>query len=454
MDRKKAIKLFGIFLILMLLFTILSRSADSLTIARVQVRSPGKQVITHTVSGSGTVSSETEEAVFVLANQKIKKVYIEEGSRVQKGDILFEVDMDTLQEQIDSQERQVKQQQLTNGDAASSQSVQEEQQQRELARAREDYQTAQSQGDAAVARAQEEVDIAYQRLEEYYQSQQGFQAEDEPQTDDNSQRNALEDEIRAKEQALEDAIASRDTSLQEAARKIEDAQAAQASDSTEEIGQLDQEGKEVTLQKLQKLQAADGKIYAETEGTVTALNLHAGEVSSDGAALLLAGTGTGCQFVAPVNQEDEKYVEEGAAVTLTGPSELEDLEELTVAQVVSGENENGETVKNLVVNLPEGVGQIGQAADYAVTKNSKTYDICLPVSALQQDDNGYFVYVAEEASSVLGEEQVVRKHTVTVLEKNESYVALSEDSLNTSQKVIVYADREIQEGSRVRFMEE
>ena len=95
MGRKKAIKLFGIFLILMLLFTILSRSADSLTIARVQVRSPGKQVITHTVSGSGTVTSETEEAVFVLANQKIKKVYIKEGSRVQKGDVLFEVDLDT-----------------------------------------------------------------------------------------------------------------------------------------------------------------------------------------------------------------------------------------------------------------------------------------------------------------------------------------------------------------------
>lgn len=454
MNRRKALQLFGIFFVLMLLFTILSRSADSLTIARVQVKSPGKQMITHTVSGSGRVVSKTEEAIFVLPNQKIKRVYVEEGTRVQKGDLLFQVDMQTLKEQIAAQDRLVEQQELTNGDAASSQSVKQEQTNREIARAQEDYQTAQIQGDAAVARAQEEVDIAYQRLNEYYQSQKGFQAEGEEGTNDSSQLNALQDDIRAKEQALEEAIAARDTSMQEASRKIEDAQASQARDSTREIGQLDQEEKEVSLQKLQKLQKAEGKIYAETEGVVTALNLHAGEVSGEAAALLVAPADSGYQFVAEISKDDEKYVETGASVKFTGPSTLEEEENLTVSALITGENENGEIVKQLVVDLPDTVDEIGQTADFEVEKKSATYDICLPIAALQQEDSGYFVYVVEDSSSVLGEEQVIRKHTVSVLEKNESYVALSEDSLNTSQQVIVYADREIQDGSRVRIMEE
>ena len=48
---------------------------------------------------------------------------------------------------------------------------------------------------------------------------------------------------------------------------------------------------------------------------------------------------------------------------------------------------------------------------------------------------------------------MVRKAFVTVKEKDESWAALQEGSLSTSQKVITGTDREIDDGSRIRLQE-
>ena len=53
----------------------------------------------------------------------------------------------------------------------------------------------------------------------------------------------------------------------------------------------------------------------------------------------------------------------------------------------------------------------------------------------------------------MGKEMVVRKVNVTVIEKNESYAALTEGALTSDQKIIVNSNKEIQEGSRVRIQE-
>ncbi|MGI6070664.1 MAG: efflux RND transporter periplasmic adaptor subunit [Blautia sp.] len=454
MNRKKAMEMFGIFFALMLIFTVLSRAADSLTVARVQVKTPGRQVITHTVAGSGKVTGSEEEAVFMEADQKIRKMYVEEGSRVKAGDVLLEVDMDKLEEQIKSREREVSQQDLSTGDAASKLDVQGQKKSTDLARAQEDYEDTVSQENAAVANAQAEVDVAYERLNEFYQSQEGFHAEDETEPPDSSQINALLDDIRAKEQALEAAVTKRDESIKEAARKIEDAKISEGRDSSVEIGKLQQEEKDMALDKLKNLKEKGGKVYAPTDGTITKLNVHTGEVSTEGAVLLMVEEKTAFQFEAPIAEEDEKYVEKGAAVTLEGPKVLEEQKDLTVTNIVTSEDESGSKIRKLVVSLPANVGDIGDAAEYTVKKESKTYEICVPVSALRQENGKYFVYVMEERNSVLGEELAVRKNPVDVLEKNESYAALAEGGLNSQQKIIVNTDREIQDGSRVRLVEE
>ena len=66
MRQKKMIKWFGIFLAVMLAFTILSRAADSVSVAQVQVKTLQNQIVTHKVSGIGKVEGIREQAVFTL----------------------------------------------------------------------------------------------------------------------------------------------------------------------------------------------------------------------------------------------------------------------------------------------------------------------------------------------------------------------------------------------------
>lgn len=97
--------------------------------------------------------------------------------------------------------------------------------------------------------------------------------------------------------------------------------------------------------------------------------------------------------------------------------------------------------------------EISETGEAVIQKESQAYQTCIPLSALNEEQGRYFVYVAEEEESVMGKEMVVRKVNVTVIEKNESYAALTEGALTSDQKIIVNSNKEIQEGSRVRIQE-
>lgn len=79
MRREKLLKWIAVFFCAMLLFTFLSRAADSVSVARVQASTIQNQMITHQVSGSGTIEGTQEEAVFTLENQKVAQVLVQAG---------------------------------------------------------------------------------------------------------------------------------------------------------------------------------------------------------------------------------------------------------------------------------------------------------------------------------------------------------------------------------------
>ena len=47
--RKKVIHAAAAFLIIMLIFTVLSRAADSVNVIQIQIKSPSNQMVTHVV---------------------------------------------------------------------------------------------------------------------------------------------------------------------------------------------------------------------------------------------------------------------------------------------------------------------------------------------------------------------------------------------------------------------
>lgn len=100
MDRKKVMKLFGGFLAVMLVFTILSRAVSGASMARVETVRISPGTIEHKVTAIGRVQAGKETAVYTESGQRVKEICVQEGKSVKAGDVLFLIDMEELEEQI------------------------------------------------------------------------------------------------------------------------------------------------------------------------------------------------------------------------------------------------------------------------------------------------------------------------------------------------------------------
>ena len=108
MDKqRKLVKWIVIFFAAMLVFTFLSRAADSLNVANVDTKKMQNQVIAHNVKGTGKVEGTKEQAVFVLAGQMVEQVFAKEGQNVKKGETLFVLNQDTLQETMEKKQMEI-----------------------------------------------------------------------------------------------------------------------------------------------------------------------------------------------------------------------------------------------------------------------------------------------------------------------------------------------------------
>ena len=263
MKKAKLIRILAGFFALMLLFTFLSRAADSVNVAQVEIKTVQNQVITHEVTGTGKVLGTRERAVFTQEGQKVQQVYVQEGQTVKKGDVLLKFSEKYLEKTIKEKQDSIKVLQGKIDDLISAQSVNQQKKNNDLSSAQENYNSAVSSGNYSVQTAQNEAAIARQRLQDYY-AQRDAQKENVPDEDkfsdssefddpgnntsdntnnsdgqDNSQEQTLIDDIRAKEQAVNDAMISRSKDVQSAGQEVRDAQIGDASDSTLENRQTE-----------------------------------------------------------------------------------------------------------------------------------------------------------------------------------------------------------------------
>ncbi|MDO5539488.1 MAG: biotin/lipoyl-binding protein [Eubacteriales bacterium] len=169
--KRKIMGFFAGFLALMLMFTFLSRAADSMTIAKVTVKKAERGKIPHQVTGSGKVVQNREQAVSTLAGQTVKTIYVEEGQQVEKGDVLFEIDLESLKEQILNQKQEMKKADLTSQDKESDRDAKAYKDALSQNRAVEDYNVAAGKGNTSVGRAAAELNSAKKKLKSLEQNE-------------------------------------------------------------------------------------------------------------------------------------------------------------------------------------------------------------------------------------------------------------------------------------------
>ncbi|MCI8484200.1 MAG: biotin/lipoyl-binding protein [Lachnospiraceae bacterium] len=515
MDRKKVFGIFGGFLAVMLVFTILSRAVSGASMARVETVKAKGGIIEHRVSGSGKIEAGKEIAVYTENGQRVKEICVEEGQKVEKGDLLFTVDLEELEEQILALQQELEKEKLQNQDLQSAGNLEQKTWETNRNRAAEDYNAAVADGEKAVIQAKAEWDRAEQELHAFLQSQsdhlstdqmqrvnpdlangtqeapdgdsnaeegqknsadgdnrEGSQDQNKEEKDQNqnqgqtpeqetnaaqekaeweAQKAQLEQAAAEAKAAYEAALSARAENVKATARALEDASRQPASDSTLKQNEITRQQQELALNKLQSLKKIEGKITAPVQGIVTQIAITTGDFTTEGTAIRLADTSQGNRLTAVVDKSNEKYLSKGSPVNISVSGKKEEISDYTVTNVT--ENEEDPNLLDVVIDLPPGVLEAGMMADIEVVQKSEEYSTVIPVQALHEEQSGTFILVVQEEQGVMGTELAVKRLEVNVLDKNSAYAALEEGLLSGDQEIISSSSRVIEDGSRVRKKE-
>lgn len=196
MNRSRLIRITAAFFAVMLCFTILSRAADQAGIAAVQVQKPESRMILHTVTAAGKVVQNREVAIVTEPDERVVEITVEKGQKVAKGDLLFTIDTELLQEKILNQRQEIEKQKLQLGDAGSQQDVRAAQKANDQASAAEQYSLSTKKAQVQVSRAKRDLDAAKQALTDYRKkNESGSTATDN--TVEETLQNALEEKTAA-----------------------------------------------------------------------------------------------------------------------------------------------------------------------------------------------------------------------------------------------------------------
>lgn len=447
MDKKRLMKWFGSFFAVMFLFTVVSRAADSVNVAQIQTKTLQNQIITHEVRGSGRVEGTREYAVFAREGQLVERIFVQEGQAVKKGDVLLKLSGARLKKTIKEKEDEIRVLTLKARDLESAAQVEKRKKSAALNRARENYNTAVVSGDIRVSNAWQEVEAARQKLADYYALREGEFTDG---TEDRAQEQALKEEIRMKETAVTQARMERNREVRSSGREIEDAKMVEASDGTYENVKKELEDAKEELNVLQKILKRKGKIISPVNGVIKTIRTSTGSGTTEEAAVILYETKGSLRLEGVVDKDDLKYAEIGGKVMLKGSSTKEEVS--GVIRTIK-EDENDKERRIISVEIPEGALLIGENADFIISQDAGPYNSCIPLSALVEESGRYFVYVVEDKDTILGEVPSARKVEVTLKDRNLKFAAVDEGMLTDKQKIIVYSDREISNGSRVRLLE-
>ena len=562
--KKKLIGAAGMFFAVMLIFTILSRAADSVNVIQIQVKNPQNQMVTHEVTGTGKVEGSQEMAVFVQENLQVEQVLVHAGETVKKGDALMKLSSESISSAAKELENKIKTLEGQVKDLESQKSVDNQKRASEQSWAENSYALAAQSGNVSVDNARAEVNVARQRLEEFYQEREaaaqeknemaGFTSDDtgeaadgagesepsensfesggeteivleeaqqddtdysiatqsgnetldgssqlsdngeleenfgEPANldaeasfsqsdnsasndsaaspdssgtssssdagstqDDSATEKALQDDLRAKQEALNEVIAGRNQTLASAGKNISDANAPQASDSTLENTKRELENTKEDLEKVTLLQDAGGIITAPSDSVLKSLSVQTGDITGQGAAAVLYLLDDDFRMTGSISKENLKYIDTGMDVQITDNNN-NDISGATVESIT--EDEEDSDIRNLSILLPKDSLSIGQTAQFSISKDAGPYDCCVPLTALYEENGQNYVYVTDTENTVLGTVLVARQVFVTVKDKNQTTAALESGSISSGQQVIVSANRELKDGSRVRLTED
>lgn len=225
----KAVKALAGFLILMFLLTILSRAADSLTIAKVTASAATGGVISHNIEVDGNITPNKDIAISTSANIKISSVEATEGKTVKKGDLLIQLDTADLKKKLLKAQKELQVAKATASDKKANEAIAADTKSKSLQRTYEDYNQTVADANDSVSKAKSDMNEAWNAYDTYKNSNSNSGETDTTVSD------SLEKTVEEKQLAYDKAVANLDGVEKVIEEEIKKAESGNSTLTPEEI---------------------------------------------------------------------------------------------------------------------------------------------------------------------------------------------------------------------------
>lgn len=447
-----------------------------------------KGEITSTLDTSGTIASEVTKVYASPVNAQVLDVPAEAGGKVQKGEYLLTYDTTSLQKSYDIAELQAKAENATSNDSLEK----SKESAADMASSASDIASLQGQIDALNAEinslqsqatnnelASNDNAAVNEKITKLQTELEGIKAqiasleakkEKEELSDKeaknlkelNKEQKEKEKEIKKQQKSLNDtkSIANSQTTIQaqltqknsqladlqsklaEAQSKNTAAEAGVLSDAAKaNIDYTKQAGKLTLEQTADSLSKAKAGIVADFDGIVTQVDISAGSMAAEGSPLLTLASANDLCVEIPVSKYNLVNIEIGQKATVTF-QDKDYTGEVNYISKVAQKAESGAALVTVKVHIdtPDDNLVLGLDAKVKIDLGSVENVIKVPVSAVNSDTSGDFVYVVEDNI-------VVRKAVTTGMASKEEMEIKS--GLSEGEKVITTIDATIIEGMQV-----
>lgn len=451
MKRRETYKKMLIYFFLaMLVFTVVSRAADSLTVPCVSVQHPNSGKLEYQIKGKGKIEI-TEKKTYLIPEGYLVEQCKSDGSRVEKGDVLVQFQLDQVKKKkqecaLALEKARVTLEQSKLGAELDAWVPQTDAAQRALEYARQDL------------AKEEQKQPVVGSISAQTEDQEG-QIEN-PQTDE-SALDLAKKSLRDAQDAYEDAQKN------DAVTRENNEKSLQNSALTIKLQELDVKEAQKNLRAVNRLWKNKGCIKAKKEGIFFNTLLQAGSMTS-GSEYVSIGS-SGYALSAEISKEDMEKLKLGDSiqVKMNGAEEIEaEIDSLTQQQKTQGDagqqaedatgmdsQEEGTETYLLHAKLPDSLKTYHPYASFSVEKQSEeTFDYILPKTAIRQDQKGYFCLSIEEKDSILGETLQAKRIDLEIEQETENEAAVS-GTMDVDERVIVSSEKDIQENDRVRIGE-
>ena len=388
-----------LFFFVMVLLTLIARGTAGAKLARVSVISPGGQELKQSVQFYGTAKPVANVFITVPGGLTIEKVLKEPMDSVAKGDAIALINQAALDETVIRQRASLRQMELSLESQLKWSDVSD----RDLKAAQKACDKAQESFDKI--KDDDEVSV-------------------EDKTAAREKLNAAQETLRlAQEAYLEEMLLE-----QPGARTLV----------------LDIAALEAKINTLVFFQEQQYQILSESTGLLANLSLEENMVTTGNEVIGICTSGNGLTLTFQASKEDANNILKYEPDLKATQEELEEALRSFDPDI----NTLGQNMVTFTAKLRE-TGWTDKGISITGDLWRSDYDLCVPMSALRQDSDGYFVYVMETTQTLMGTDKRVVRRDIFIENTDGRYAAVS-GNLNNSDQVILSSSKPLSDGDSVR----